>query len=83
MMNEIKIVEKLSVRPAKINNSQIDLSYLGIICYRDKAYFGSEYKGINGKIDRAVRDHKFQDQSIYRNRRISWIRSAVEHPYAF
>jgi len=34
-------------------------------------------------MDRAVRDHKLPVKSIRRNLRISRIRSAVEHPYAF
>jgi IS5 family transposase len=40
-------------------------------------------KGINGIMDRAVRNHKLPIQSIRRNLRISRIRSMVEHPYAF
>jgi IS5 family transposase len=47
-VNEIKIIEKLSVTPANVHDSQIDLSIPGIICYRDKGYFGSECKCING-----------------------------------
>ena len=83
LTNEIKIIEKLSVTPANVHDSQIDLSLPGIICYRDKGYFGSECKGINGTMDRAVRDHKLPMKSIRRNLRISRIRSMVEHPYAF
>jgi IS5 family transposase len=81
--NEIKIIEKLSVTPANVHDSQIDLSLPGIICYRDKGYFGSECKGINGTMDRAVRGHNLPMKSIHRNLRISRIRSLVEHPYAF
>ncbi len=53
LVNEIKIIEKLAVTPANIHDSKIDLSIPGIICYRDKGYFGSECKGINGTMDRA------------------------------
>ena len=63
--------------------SQIDLSLPGIICYRDKGYFGSECRGINGTMDRAVRGHPLSVRNARRNLRISRIRSAVEHPYAF
>ena len=35
LTNEIKIIEKLSVTPANVHDSQIDLSLPGIICYRD------------------------------------------------
>ena len=83
LTNEIKIIEKLSVTPANVHDSQIDLSLPGIICYRDKGYFGSECKGINGTMDRAVRGHRLPMKSIHRNLRISRIRSLVEHPYAF
>ena len=83
LVNEIKIIEKLSITPANVHDSQIDLSLPGIICYRDKGYFGSECKGINGTMDRSVRGHPFPVKSIRRNIRISKIRSAVEHPYAF
>ena len=83
LVNEIKIIEKLSVTPANVHDSQIDLSLPGIICYRDKGYFGSECKGINGIMDRSVRGHPLPVKSIRRNIRISKIRSAVEHPHAF
>ncbi len=83
LTNEIKILEKLSVTPANVHDSQIVLSLPGVVCYRDKGYFGSDCKGINGTMDRAVRNHRLPIQSIRRNLRISRIRSLVEHPYAF
>ena len=83
LVNEIKIIEKLSVTPANVHDSKIDLSIPGIICYRDKGYFGSECRGINGTMDRSVRDHPLPVKSIRRNICISRIRSMVEHPYAF
>ena len=54
LVNEIKIIEKLFVTPANVYDSKIDLSILGIICYRDKGYFDSECNAINGTMDRAV-----------------------------
>jgi IS5 family transposase len=83
LVNEIKVVEKLSVTLANAHDSRIDLSIPGIVCYRDKGYFGSEYRGINGTMDRSVRGHPLPVKSIRRNLRIPRIRSAVEHPYAF
>ncbi|MCL4314232.1 MAG: transposase [Candidatus Thermoplasmatota archaeon] len=83
LVNEMKIIEKLAVTPANVHDSQIDLSIPGIICYRDRGYFGSECRGINGTMDRAVRGHPLPVKSIGRNLRISRIRSMVEHPYAF
>ena len=67
LVNEIKIIEKLSVTPANVHDSQIDLSI----------------PGINGTMDRSVRGHALPLKSIRRNIRISRIRSTVEHPYAF
>ena len=66
-----------------MHESQIDLGIPGIICYRDTGYLGSGFRGIDGTMDRAVREHKLPVKSIKRNLRISRIRSAVEHPYAF
>lgn len=62
LVNELKIVEKLSVMPANVHDSRIDLSILGIICYKDKGYFGSECKGINGIMDRAVGTTSFRQK---------------------
>jgi len=59
LVNQIKIIEKLSVTPANAHDSKIDLSIPGIVCYRDKGYFGSECKGIDGTMDRAARNHNF------------------------
>ena len=81
-VNEIKIIEKLSVTFANLHDSQIDLSLLGIICYRDKGHFGSDCSGINCTMDRTVRGHPLPVKSIRMNLRISRIRSMVEHPYA-
>jgi IS5 family transposase len=82
LVNEIRLIEKLSVTAANIHDSQIDLSIPGIVCYRDRGYFRSECRGINGTMDRSVRDHPLPMKIIRRNLRISRIRS-VEHPYAF
>ncbi|MHB8396739.1 MAG: hypothetical protein ACYDAZ_05980 [Thermoplasmataceae archaeon] len=40
-------------------------------------------KGINGIVDRAVRNLKLPVKSICRNLHISSVRSVVEHPYTF
>ena len=83
LMNEIKIIEKLSVTLANVHDSPIDLSFLGITCYRDKEYFGSECRGINETKDRAARSHPLPVKSIRRNLSISSFRSMVKHSYAF
>ena len=84
-VNEMKIIEKLAVTPANVHGSQIDLIIPIIVCYRDKAYFGSHFRGMNRKMDRTVSGHPPPVKSIGRNLRISKIRSrsAVEHPSAF
>lgn len=83
LTNEIKIIEKLSVTPANVHDSQIDLSIPGMVEYKDKGYFCSICRGIDGTMDRAGRGHKLSMKSVRRNLRISRIRSLVEHPYAF
>ena len=73
----------LSFTPANVHDSQIDLSISDIVCYRNKRYFGSECKGINGITDSSVIGHKLPMQSFLRNLRISRIRTLMGHPYAF
>ena len=82
-MNEMKIIERLAVTPANVHGSQTDLIIPGIVHYRDKGYFGSHCRGMNGKMDRTVRGYPLPVKSIRWNLRISKIRSAVEHPCAF
>ncbi len=55
LVSEIAIIEKLTVTPANVHDSQIDLSITGIPCYRDKGYFGSGCKGIDATMDRGIR----------------------------
>ena len=50
--------------------------------YRDKGYFGHDPKGIDGTMDRSVRNHKLSMEFIRRNLRTSRKRSLVEYPYA-
>ena len=83
LVNEIKIIEKLSLKPVNAHDSQIDLSFPGITCYRDEEYFGSECRGINETKDRVARSHPLPVKSIRRNLSISSFRSMVKHSYAF
>ena len=50
--------------------------------YRDRGYFGHDPKGIDGTLNRSVRNHKLSNESIRRNLRISRKRSLVEYLYA-
>ena len=50
--------------------------------YRDRRYFGHDPKGIDGTMDRSVRNHKLPIESVRMNLRISRKRSLVEYPYS-
>ena len=50
-------------------------------CTGGRGYFGHDPKGIDGTMDRAVRNHKLSIESIRRNLRILRKRSLVEYPY--
>ena len=70
-MNEIKINEKLSVKPANVHDSQINLSLLGIICYWDKGIFWIRLQGNkrhNGSVGEGIQathqEHKAQSPFI-------------------
>ena len=80
--NPVPVIRSYAVTTAKYHDTRIDLSKRGITVYRDKGYFGSDPKGMDGTMDRAVRNHKLSIESIRRNRRISRRRSLVEYPYA-
>ena len=80
--NPIPVIRSYAVTTAKDHDTAIDLSKSGITVYRDKGYFGSECRGINGTMDRAVRGHRLSIESVRRNIRISRKRSMVEYPYA-
>ena len=80
--NPVPFIRSYAVTTAKDHDTKIDLSRTGIIVYRDKGYFGSDPRGIDGTMDRAVRDHKLSIESVRRNLRISRKRSLVEYPYA-
>ena len=67
---------------AKDHDTTIDLSKRGITVYRDKGYFGHAPRGIDGTMDRRVRNHDLSVESKRRNIRISRKRSMVEYPYA-
>ncbi len=80
--NRVPILRPYVVTSERGQDSTIDLSKKGITVNRDKGYFGNDPKGVNGTMDRTVRDHKLPMESARRNRRISRKRSLVEHPYA-
>ena len=75
-------IRSYAVTTAKDHDTRIYLSKHVITVYRDKGYFGSDPKEIDGTMDRSVRDHKLSIESVRRNSRISRKRSLVEYPYA-
>ena len=76
------MIRSYAVSTAKDHDTTIDLSKRGIIVYRDRGYFGHDPKGIDGTMDRSVRNHKLSIESVRRNLRISRKRSLVEYLYA-
>jgi IS5 family transposase len=76
------MIANYSVTTASLHDSQIDLSIPGIVNYKDKAYFGTEGRGIDAAMDRALKGYKLPIQSIRRNLRITRKRSRGERPYS-
>ena len=76
------MIRSYAVSKTKKHDTTIDLSKRGIIVYRDRGYFGHDPKGIDGTMDRSVRNHKLSIESVRRNLRISRKRSLVEYLYA-
>ncbi len=66
----------------KDHDTTVDLSNRGIIVYRDRGYFGHDQRGIDGTMDRSVRNHKLSIECVRRNLRISRKRSPVVYPYS-
>jgi len=80
--NKHTIVRKIEVTTANVHDSKIDLSEEGQIVYGDKGYFGTKPKGHSAIMRRGTRGKKLDIRDELRNKRISRIRSNVEHPYA-
>ena len=78
----VPFIQSYAVTTAKDHDTRIDLSKHGITVYRDKGYFGSDPKGIDGTMDRSVRCHDLFIESVRRNSRISRKISLVKYPYA-
>ncbi len=78
----VPVIRSYAVSTAKDHDTTIDLSKRGITVYRDKGYFGHAPRGIDGTMDRRVRNHDLSVESKRRNIRISRKRSMVEYPYA-
>ena len=79
---EHDIIANYAVTTASVHDSQIDLSILGIVNYKDKGYFGVEEREIDATMDRSMRGYRLPVESIRRNMRITRKRSIVERPYS-
>lgn len=80
--NPVPIIRSYAVTTSMDHGTRINLSRVGITVYRDKGYFGSEPRGIDATMDKAMRNHKLSIESVRRNRRMTRKRSLVEYPYA-
>ena len=78
----VLMIRSYAVSTAKDHDSTVDLSKRGIAVYRENECFGHDLRGIDGTMDRSVRNHKLSIESIRRNLRISRKRSLVEYPYS-
>ena len=79
---ENDMIANYSVTTASLHDSQIDLSIPRIVNYKDKAYFGTEGRGIDAAMDKALKGFKLPIESIRRNIRITRKRSRGERPYS-
>ena len=72
----------LETTPASVHDSQVDLSRLGEVVYRDKGYFGVKPRGYDATMQRAVRGRPLGIRNMLRNRRINRKRAPRERPFA-
>ena len=78
----VPIIRFYAVSTTRDHDTTIYLSKRGIIVSRDKRYFGHDPRGIDGTMERSVRNHKLSIESVRRNLRISRKRSLVEYLYS-
>jgi IS5 family transposase len=76
------IIVNYAVTTASTHDSQIDLSIVGTLVYRDKGYAGAEPGGVDATMDRAAKNRSLTIEELRRNRRISKKRFPGERPYS-
>jgi IS5 family transposase len=76
------LIRKIETTTAKTHDSQIDLSEVGEIVFRDRGYFGVKAKGIDFTMKRRTTDMPLSELDKERNRLISVLRSPGERPHA-
>ncbi|MEM0136368.1 MAG: IS5/IS1182 family transposase, partial [Thermoplasmatales archaeon] len=79
---DMPLIREFAVTSASLHDSNIDLGIPEISNYRDKGYFGSKTRGMDGTMDRAPKKHKLTIDQIRRNRRITRKLSPGERPYS-
>ncbi|WP_407354946.1 IS5 family transposase [Methanolobus sp. WCC5] len=79
---DYELIRRFETTTASVHDSQVDLSEVGEVVYRDKGYFGAVAKGFAATMQRAVRGHPLEIADILRNERISVQRVPCERVYA-
>ena len=79
---DYELIRRFRTTTASVHDSQIDLSELNEVVYRDRGYFGAIAKGFAATMQRAVRGHPLEIRDILRNERISSQRAPGERVYS-
>ena len=79
---DYELIRRFKTTTASVHDSQIDLSELNEVVYRDRGYFGAIAKGFAATMQRAVRGHPLEISDILRNKRISSQRVPGERVYS-
>lgn len=79
---DYELIRRFKTTTASVHDSQIDLSELNEVVYRDRGYFGAIAKGFAATMQRAVRGHPLEIGDILRNKRISIQRVPAERVYS-
>ncbi len=74
------MIRRFKTTTASVHDSQIDLSELNEVVYRDRGYFGAIAKGFAATMQRAVRGHPLEISDLLRNER-SVVRELQENEY--
>jgi IS5 family transposase len=76
------LIRNMEATTASVHDSQVDLSNLGEVVYKDKGYFGVESRGYDATMKRAVRGKPLTIRDKLRNKRINRKRAPGERPFA-
>ncbi len=79
---DYELIRRFKTTTASVHDSQIDLSELNEVVYREREYFGAIAKGFAATMQRAVRGHPLEISDSLRNKRISIQRVQGERIYS-